>query len=329
MKYYARTSNKSKFSSRLDSDRSFAKHSYLYYNDNKKSSENGFSNTLKTVTIFSFIVFVHVSVLLCGLFVIKISNSNTIILDSLLSPHMKIILFWSVFAVLFVVNTSVFISELYIFASIAFAIKFIYTIVNAPLICLLSFIEICAIPCIGKKIIVSSHIFCISRPFIVRAVHCYALCNMLWFAHRVANCFIVSIGYMAIAPSQTIAVSTLILTAIVIVIAALTNVVHIFYSGTSRKCLKVCNTLAVLLTVFSIIATSVFFTIIFVDLTNHGLSATHVGSIILSMAIPTLIFVMSFMFKRYFKRSQQSVNGDPNLDGGINEYLPLQGDTAA
>ncbi len=152
---------------------------------------------------------------------------------------------------------------------------------------------------------------------------------MLWFAHRVANCFIVSIGYMAIAPSQTIAVSTLILTAIVIVIAALTNVVHIFYSGTSRKCLKVCNTLAVLLTVFSIIATSVFFTIIFVDLTNHGLSATHVGSIILSMAIPTLIFVMSFMFKRYFKRSQQSVNGDPNLDGGINEYLPLQGDTAA
>ncbi len=121
---------------------------------------------------------------------------------------------------------------------------------------------------------------------------------MLWFAHRVANCFIVSICYIAVAPSQTIAVSALLLSAIVIVIAALTSVLHIFYSETSRKCLKVCNTLAVLLTVVSILVTSVFFTIIFVDLTNHGLSATHVGSIIISMAIPTLIFVMSFMLKK-------------------------------
>ncbi len=45
------------------------------------------------------------------------------------------------------------------------------------------------------------------------------------------------------------------------------------------------------------------------------------------MAIPTLIFVMSFMLKRHLKRSQQSVNVDPNFDG-INEYVPLQGDTA-
>ncbi len=250
---------------------------------------------------------------------IKTSTSNTIIFDSLLSPHMKIILFWSVFAVLFVVNTSVFITELYLFFStISYGY---YSIVNVPIICLLTFIEICAISIIGKKIIVSSHIFCISRPFIVRAVHC----NMLWLAHRVANCFIVSICYIAVSPSQTIAVSALLLSAIVIVIAALTSVLHVFYSETSRKCLKVCNSLAVLLTVVSILATSVFFTIIFVDLTSHGLSATHVGSIILSMAIPTLIFVMSFMFKRYSKRSEQSINGEPNLDG-MSEYLQLQGD---
>ncbi len=232
MKYYARTFNKSKFSPRLDSDRSFAKHSYLYLSDNKQSSENGFSNTLKTVTIFSFIVFVHISVLLCGSFMIKISDSQAIIFDSLLSPHMKVILFWSVFAVLFVVNTSVFIAELYLFSSTPFVYYFIF---NVPLTCLLTLIEICAISIIGEKIIITSHIFCISRTFIVRAVHCYALRNMLWFAHRVANCFIVSIGCMAIAPSQTIAVSTLLLSAIVIVIAALTSVLHIFYSGTSRK----------------------------------------------------------------------------------------------
>ncbi len=113
MKYYARTSSKSKFSPRLDSDRSFAKHSYRYYNNDKQSSENGFSYTLKTVTIVSSIVFVHISVLLCGLFMIKLSASHTIILESLLSPQMmKVIIFWSVFAVLFVINTSVLIIEL-------------------------------------------------------------------------------------------------------------------------------------------------------------------------------------------------------------------------
>ncbi len=199
---------------------------------------------------------------------------------------------------------------------------------NLPMVCLFTLIELCAISILSKNIEVSGNICCFSHPFIVRAVHCYALCNMLWFAHRVANCFMVSIYYLPSAPSQTIAVSTLLLSAIVIVIAALTSVLHLFYSGTSRKCLKVCNTLDVLLTVFSIIATSVFFTIIFVDLTNHGLSATHVGSIKLSMAIPTLILVMSFMLKKYCKRSQQTINTESNFDG-VNQYLPLQGDAAA
>ncbi len=72
-----------------------------------------------------------------------------------------------------------------------------------------TFIKIIVITILSKNFKVSGRICCISRPFIVRAVHCYALCNMLWFAHRVTNCFIVSIYFIAIAPSQTIAIITL------------------------------------------------------------------------------------------------------------------------
>ena len=96
-------------------------------------------------------------------------------------------LFWSIFCVFFVLNLLFIISELYLRGG------WIYPYMNAPTICFFTFIEIIVITILSKNFKVSGHICCTSRLFIVRAVHCYALCNMLWFAHRVTNCFIVSI----------------------------------------------------------------------------------------------------------------------------------------
>ncbi len=146
----------------------------------------------------------------------------------------------------------------------------LYFKMNVPMIGLFTFIEICVITVVGKNIEVSHRICCTSRPFIVRAVHCYALCNMLWFAHRVANCLIVSIYYISVYPSQTIAAITLLLSAIIIVIAGLTSVILIFYSNTTNKCLKICNTITVLIILICIITTLVLFTVIFVDLTAQS-----------------------------------------------------------
>ncbi len=195
------------------------------------------------------------------------------------------------------------------------------------MVCLFTLIELCAIGILSKYIKVSGNICCFSHPFIVRAVHCYALCNMLWFAHRVANCFFVSIYFVAIAPSQTIAVISLLVSVITIVIVGLTLVIyHMLYStnttftdsdnaqtATTIKCLKICNILTILLMIICVIATLVFFTIIFVDLTQHGLSATHIGSILISMAIPTLILGLSIAIKRYFKSKEESDKGDGNI----------------
>lgn len=98
--------------------------------------------------------------------------------------------------------------------------------------------------------------------------------------------------------------------------------VHTCYSSTSRKLLKILNTLTISLTAFIVIATSVFFTIIFVDLTLHGLSASHVGSILLSMAIPTMIFGLSFIVKRKFNSHQSATDNVINYDSNC-EYQSL------
>ncbi len=79
---------------------------------------------------------------------------------------------------------------------------------------------------------------------------------MLWFAHCVANCFFVSIYFVAIAPSQTIAVISLLVSVITIVIVGLTLVIYHNNStsltdsdnaqtATAIKCLKICNILKI------------------------------------------------------------------------------------
>ena len=57
------------------------------------------------------------------------------------------------------------------------------------------------------------------------------------------------------------------------------------------------------------------FSLIFVDLTQHGHSASDVGSIILSLAIPSLLLLVSFGVKQYLK--------DNSSNGHDNENMPL------
>ena len=96
-----------------------------------------------------------------------------------------------------------------------------YLSMNIPLIGLFTLVEICTITVLTKNVTISPRILCISQSKVVKAIQVYAICNILWFAHRVGNCFIVSIYFIAIAPSQTIAVVTLCLSAIILFIIAI------------------------------------------------------------------------------------------------------------
>ena len=238
-------------------------------------------------------------IMLIGLYFIQQAfTTNTVSksLESWLeSTEMMTILFWSTSVVLFVVNLTCLITDLIILPS--------GYLINLILIGFFTLSEICSIHLITKKYRANSNLRS-------RIVHNYAICNILWFAHRVGNCFMVSIYFIAVAPSQTIAVITLCISAIVMFIFVIAFGVRLCYS---RNCITVLKLLGLAITLIFALVFLISFTLIFVDLTQHGLSASDVGSIILSLAIPSLMLMVSFGVKRYLKDSSSKGHDNDNM----------------
>ena len=239
-------------------------------------------------------------IMLIGLYVIQqafATNTVSKLLESWLeSTETMTILFWTTSVVLFVVNLTCLIVDFIIFVSI---------FLRVPLIVFFTLSEICIIHVITKKYRANSNLCS-------RIVHNYATCNILWFAHRVGNCFIVSIYFIALAPSQTIAAITLCISAIVMFITVIAVGVRLCYS---INCITVLKLLGLVITLIFALVFLITFTLIFVDLIQHGLSASDVGSVILSLAIPSLMLLVSFGVKRYLK--------DSSSNGYDNEKMPL------
>ena len=246
-------------------------------------------------------VSLNMLIMLIGLYVIQQAfTTNTVskLLESWLeSTETMTILFWTTSVVLFVVNLTCLIVDP--------IISPISSIMRVPLIGFFTLSEICTIHVITKKYRANSNLCS-------RIVHNYATCNILWFAHRVGNCFIVSIYFIALAPSQTIAAITLCISAIVMFITVIAVGVRLCYS---KNCITVLKLLGLVITLIFALVFLITFTLIFVDLIQHGLSASDVGSVILSLAIPSLMLLVSFGVKRYLK--------DSSSNGYDNEKMPL------
>ena len=299
-KYYARTSNISGSTPRLDSDRSFV-------TDECRSGNGRIKYTISVrghlVVAVVMTASLNILIMLIGLYFIQqafATNTVSNLLESWMeSTEMMNILFWSTAVVFFVVNLICLIIDISMFGdSLAYFIRW-------PLIWLFICSEICIIHVITYKYRTNSNI----RSRIVRN---YAICNILWFAHRVGNCFIVSIYFIALAPSQTIAAITLCISAIVMFIIVIAVGVRLSYS---KNCITVLKLFGLFITLICALVFLITFTLIFVDLTQHGLSASDVGSIILSLAIPSLLLLVSFGVKRYLK--------DSSSNGHDNETMPL------
>ena len=239
-------------------------------------------------------------IMLIGLYFIQqafATNTISNLLESWLeSTEIMNILFWSTAVVLFVVNLTCLIVDITDFANSTNFNNWL------PLIFFFTLPEICTIHVITKKYRANSNVCS-------RIVRNYAICNILWFAHRVGYCFIVSIYFIALAPSQTIAAITLCISAIVMFIIVIAVGVRLCYS---RNCITVLKLLGLVTTLIFALVFLITFTLIFVDLTQHGLSASDVGSVKLSLAVPSLMLLVSFGVKRYLKDN-----------GHDNEKMPL------
>ena len=252
-----------------------------------------------------------------GLYGLKLATTTSFFsqkLVSITSNKMTVIVFWSIFTILLVINMTIFCNETlqmsinwWIFSFhlktfISYLLPFVFMILE---IFILLF-------CLSKHIILSSRVCCISKIWIVRVIYSFAILNIFWFAHCVGKCFLISMCFIAIAPATTLAVITLLVSVIVISIVATSSVAYVCFLSNSRRCAKMCNVFILFFMIHFLIIFVSIFSLIFVEFTNHGLSATSLGTIILSLTIPAIVFIVSRFVKKYLKKVSFHNNDDSN-----------------
>ena len=126
-------------------------------------------------------------------------------------------------------------------------------------------------------------------------MHALALCQIVWFVHRLATDAIISAIVFVIAPAQTLSTVTLLLSTVVCAI--------FFVSSLLKKRCRCCSTeiLSIFCTIFIAICTIgliVTITVLFIGLVDNGLQSAGIGGFILSLVPSTAIFVIGLCINR-------------------------------
>ena len=134
-----------------------------------------------------------------------------------------------------------------------------------------------------------SHIKC-------KIMYALALCQIIWFVHRLATYVILFILAFLVAPAQALGILSLLLTVIFFTILFVSSLLKQCQAGCSRRsCSNGGTLLAMLLRIFILVCTAgLVFTVIylFVILVNSGLHSAGLGGFILSLVTPTIFFVI-------------------------------------
>ena len=323
----------------LESDRCTTSYVYYDYIISYNSSFSNIHNLQGIILDFSL----QLIILSFSLYTVKFATAISLQLchtqmyqmyKSLqLSNEMTVILFWSIFSVLVVVNMSCFSFEIsWIIMRLIFETSWIQILLNILLLIypyVFMGLEICILLCcFSKHTILSSRICCFFKHWIVRVIYSFAILNIFWFAHRVGKCVLIFMCFIASYPATTLAVTTSLVSLIVISIVANSSLTYVCFISNSGRCAKV-NVVILLSMLLSLIIFVLLFSLIFVNFTYHGLSATSIVTFILSLAIPVLMIVISVPVKRYVK--QVIFNDDDNNNSIHNmqrttEYQQLLGD---
>lgn len=177
---------------------------------------------------------------------------------------------------------------------------FLFNNIILPLIVIIFLIEAIAIPIVINDFKISNTICCCSNRHLLRAIHTFAICNILWFLHRVGSNLFMSIFFIAIVPAQTLAAISLIYFIIFFTIIYVTYNYHSIKTIKRSNCAKViCKLLLVSFFFLLIVTFLVFLTLLFVELANNGLTSSGLGSLILSLVAPTIVFIITLKLKHH------------------------------
>ena len=246
----------------------------------------------------------HFFIMLFGLYALNLTTTTQrdhVIkkIKTMLAPKIIRNLILSTFTTLAAINISFLIYELYYISENK---NFILYSMTYYLNYFFLLIEVCVIVFyFSKRNKLSSYLCSISKPLILRAINSILLSTMMSFFHRLWNMFFVSIYFIAVAPASTLATIALFISVTLIVILAIASISHTCCYSDSKNCAKILKILLLLLMISSLTSILVFLTIIFIMFTLNGLSATDIGSIVLSLTIPLVMFVISLFVKRYLE----------------------------
>ena len=303
---------------KLESDRSTATMGTYYYIDPSCYSPRESVDTydLHCVSLFGIGVSAHFFIMLFGLFALNLTTITTEHvfkkIESLLAFNIIRTLILSTFTTLAAINISFLVCELYFaYNTIVVHFNFFLSIMRNVSTYFFLLIEVCVIVFYySKHIKLTTYLCSISKPLLIRAINSILLSTMMCFFHRLWNMFLVSIYFIAVAPASTLATIALFISVTLIIILAIASTSHTCCYSDSKNCAKILKIFLLLLMISSLTSVLVFLTIIFITFTLNGLSVTDIGSIILSLTIPLVMFVISLFIKRYLDEAQSSEGGD-------------------
>lgn len=170
--------------------------------------------------------------------------------------------------------------------------------------------EVIAIWIIVKDFKISNLPCCLSNRFAMRTIHTLALCHILWFLHRVGCNLLVAVFFIVLAPAQTVAAITLIYS---VVVCTIFCTAYNFHHLSEIKCLSYKSWLIPILKIFlslllycSFVSLIILFNHLYDQFAIYGLTSSGLGSIILSLVAPTIVFLITLKLKKKFEKMFKS-----------------------
>ena len=153
-----------------------------------------------------------------------------------------------------------------------------------------------------------------------RIAHAFALCQIIWFMHRLVTDAIISIIFFVVFPAQTLGVVTLVL---LVIASAVAFVAIIIYIGFKRK---TCTSLfCVALNGIMICGLLVVITLLYIEFVNNGLKSAGIGGFILSLVPPLAVFVIGYTANQKYKSTHSTTSVDATMElQGTNENRAIQ-----
>ena len=185
-----------------------------------------------------------------------------------------------------------------------------------PLNLAIFFIEVILIWVIARNFVENTVVLGYSNRYLMRALHTLAMCQILWFLHRIGISFLVAAYFVALAPAQTLAAISLIYFVIIWTVIYVTMNLHYIKKIKKRSCILICKLIVLFLLYFAVVIILIFLTIMFNKLGKNGLTSSGLGSVIISLLAPTIVFIITLKLKKLFDKyfASDSLASEANIN---------------